>query len=247
MFAGPVFSREVMSAPRRPRLYVWRAAYVGALLVLLSTFWQVLTGTQTVSDTGELARFGVTSFQILAPLQLAATLFFAALSAAGAVAVEKDRRTLDLLLLTRLSNVELVLGKLFSSLLIVVSLVLAALPLFMLVALLGGVSFLQIGRVVAVAVASAMVAGSLGTLLAFWREKTFQALATTLLAIVLWLGAGEALTAGAWAKACGACRPATGPRPSAPGARRFRRRNPLSIPATARPRHSGRGARPTCS
>ena len=111
---------------------------MGALLVLLSTFWQVLTGTQTVSDTGELARFGVTSFQILAPLQLAATLFFAALSAAGAVAVEKDRRTLDLLLLTRLSNVELVLGKLFSSLLIVVSLVLAALPLFMLVGALGG-------------------------------------------------------------------------------------------------------------
>ncbi len=171
MFAGPVFSREVMSAPRRPRLYAWRAAYVGGLLVLLSTAWQVLTGTQNISDTGELARFGVMSFQILAPLQLAVALFFAALSSAGAVAVEKDRRTLDLLLLTRLSNVELVLGKLFSSLLSIASLILAALPFFMLLALLGGVSFAQIGRVVAVAFASAIAAGSLGTLLAFWREK----------------------------------------------------------------------------
>jgi ABC-type transport system involved in multi-copper enzyme maturation permease subunit len=197
LFAGPVFSREVISAPRRPRLYAWRAAYVGGLLVLLSTAWQVLTGTQNISDTGELARFGVMSFQILAPLQLAVALFFAALSSAGAVAVEKDRRTLDLLLLTRLSNVELVLGKLFSSLLSIASLILAALPFFMLLALLGGVSFAQIGRVVAVAFASAIAAGSLGTLLAFWREKTFQALATTLLAVVLWLALGEALAAGA--------------------------------------------------
>ena len=192
MLAGPVFSREVTSAPRRPRLYIWRAAYVGALLVLLSTAWQVLTGTQTVTDTGELARFGIRAFQLLAPLQLAVSLFFGALSSAGAVAAEKDRRTLDLLLLTRISNVELVLGKLFASLLSIVSLVLAVLPLFMLVALLGGVSFRQVGRVVAVALASAITAGSLGTLLAFWREKTFQALATTLLAIVLWLGIGEA-------------------------------------------------------
>lgn len=198
MLAGPVFSREVMSAPRRPRLYIWRAAYVGALLVLLSTAWQVLTGTQTVTDTGELARFGILAFQLLAPLQLAVSLFFAALSSAGAVAAEKDRRTLDLLLLTRISNVELVLGKLFASLLSIVSLVLAALPLFMLVTLLGGVSFEQVARVEAVALASAVTAGSLGTLLAFWREKTFQALATTLLAIVLWLGIGEALAAGAF-------------------------------------------------
>ena len=84
-------------------------------------------------DPGDLARFGVTSFQILAPLQLAVALFFAALSSAGNVAAEKDRRTLDLLLLTRISNSELVVGKLLASLLSVLTLIVAALPLFMLV------------------------------------------------------------------------------------------------------------------
>ncbi len=196
MFAGPVFSREVVSAPRRPRLYASRAAYVGVLLVLLSTAWQVLTGTQTVRNTGDLSRFGVTSFQILAPLQLAVVLFLAALSSAGAVASEKDRRTLDLLLLTRLSNVELVVGKLLASLLSVGTLVVAALPVFMIVALLGGISFAQIARVFGVALLSAAAAGSIGCLLAFWREKTFQSLAITLLALVLWLGLGEVMAAG---------------------------------------------------
>jgi ABC-type transport system involved in multi-copper enzyme maturation permease subunit len=203
LFAGPVFTREVVSAPRRPRLYALRAAYVGGLLVLLSTVWQVVTGTQTVRTTGDLARFGVSSFQLLAPLQLAVALFFAALTSAGAVAAEKDRRTLDLLLLTRLSNAELVLGKLLASLLAIVPLVFAALPMFMLTALLGGVSFAQIGRIFAVALASAVTAGSIGTLFAFWREKTFQSLATTLLALVLWVGAGQVLAAGALGEALG--------------------------------------------
>lgn len=192
MFVGPVFTREVVTAPRRARLYVARAAYVLALLVLLTTAWQVLAGTQEVRNLGDLARFGATVFAILAPLQLAVTMFFAALSAASAVAAEKDRQTLTLLLLTHLSNVELVLGKLMAAMLNVFTLILAALPLFMLLSLLGGVSFEQIGRVFAVTVAAAFAAGSLGSTLALWREKTFQTLAMTAMAMVIWLAACEA-------------------------------------------------------
>ena len=69
-------------------------------------------------------------FQILAPLQLALATFFAALLAASEVAHEKDRRTLVLLLLTNLSNSELVLGKLLASLLTVLVALAAALPVF---------------------------------------------------------------------------------------------------------------------
>ena len=62
-------AREMVIAPRRTRIYVARAAYVAALLVLMSTAWLVLTGTQLVRDVGDLARFGAVLFQILAPLQ----------------------------------------------------------------------------------------------------------------------------------------------------------------------------------
>jgi ABC-type transport system involved in multi-copper enzyme maturation permease subunit len=86
------------------------------------TAYLLLTGTQRIRDLGDLARFGTLLFQILAPLQLALALFFSALLAASAVAQEKDRRTLVLLLLTNLSNSELVLGKLCASLIHVVML-----------------------------------------------------------------------------------------------------------------------------
>lgn len=202
MLVGPVFTREAVTAPRRARLYIARAAYGAALLILVTTAWQVLAGTQEVRNLGDLARFGATVFAIVAPLQLTVTMFFAALSAASAVAAEKDRQTLTLLLLTHLSNVELVLGKLAAALLGVVTLIVTALPLFMLLTLLGGVSFEQIGRVFAVTLASAIAAGSLGSTFALWREKTYQTLAMTALSLVLWLAAGEvafkAATANNW-------------------------------------------------
>ena len=112
------------------------------------------------------------------------------------MAQEKDRRTLVLLLLTNLTNSELVLGKLLASLLNVLVLISAALPLFMLTALFGGVAFGQIGRVFAVTLATAVVAGSLGSTIGLWREKTFQTLALTVLSLSLWLAVGEAMARG---------------------------------------------------
>jgi ABC-type transport system involved in multi-copper enzyme maturation permease subunit len=194
---GPVFTREVAIAPRRVKLYVARTTYALALLVLMSTAWLVLTGTQLVRDVGDLARFGAVVFQILAPLQLALAIFFSALLAASEVAHEKDRKTLVLLLLTNLSNAELVLGKLLASLLNVLVMLAAALPVFLLAALLGGVSYGQIARAMAVTLATVLCCGSLGSLLALWREKTFQALAMTVLVLVLWLAVGEIVACGA--------------------------------------------------
>jgi ABC-type transport system involved in multi-copper enzyme maturation permease subunit len=115
---------------------------------------------------------------------------------ASAVSQEKDRKTLLLLLLTNLTNSELVLGKLLASVLTVIVMLTAALPLFMLSALLGGISFEQIARVFAVSLAAALFSGSLGSTIALWREKTFQALALTALVLVFWLAWWELVAAG---------------------------------------------------
>ena len=196
MLFGPVFTREVVIAPRRTRIYIARSAYAAALLLLICTAWLVLTGTQIVRDVSDLAQFAGLIFQILARLQLALAVFFSAMLAASAVAQEKDRKTFVLLLLTNLSDHELVLGKLLASLLNVLVMFAAGVPVFMLLALLGGISVEQIARTTAVTAASILVCGSLGSTLALWREKTFQALALFVLILVLWLALGEMLAAG---------------------------------------------------
>ena len=196
MFVGPVFYREAETTPRRSRHYVFRTIYVLALLVLICTAWFVLAGVQIISTVGDMARFGALLFKILAPVQLALITFLAAFGTASAVSQEKDRRTLILLLMTRLSNGELVVGKLLASLLEIFVLILAALPVFLLVTLLGGVSNGQIARVFLITLTTGLAAGSLGSMLGLWREKTFQSLALTALTIVLWSAVWEAVHAG---------------------------------------------------
>ena len=190
-----MFTREAAVAPRRVSFYAARAIFVAAMFALTLTAWQLLVGSQRLESVGDLAWFGAAAFQILAPLQLAVAMPFAALLVASAVAIEKDRKTLDLLLLTSLSNSELVLGKLLAGMLSVIVLVVATVPLLMIIALLGGVSTGQILRVEAAVLASALLAGSLGSTIALWREKTFQALAMTALLLVLWLLGWEIVSA----------------------------------------------------
>ena len=117
MLIGPIFSRELVTAPRRVQHFVYRAVYGTALFVLMWTAWLILTGMQIVRTVQDMARFGSNLFLILSLLQLALLTFLAALGSASAVSQEKDKKTILLLLMTRLSNHELVLGKLLASLL----------------------------------------------------------------------------------------------------------------------------------
>ena len=193
---GPIFKREAAVAPRRVWFYASPTVFVAALFAFALTSWQLLVGSQRIENLGDLAWFGAAVFQVLAPLQLAVAMPFGALLVASAVALEKDRKTLDLLLMTNLTNTELVLGKLLAGMLMVLLVIVATLPLFMIVALLGGVSTTQILQVLSVTLASALAAGSLGSTAALWREKTFQALAMTMLVLVLWLVAWEIVGTG---------------------------------------------------
>ncbi len=193
MLVGPVFSREAVVSPRRVRHYVARTVYALSLLLLICTAWMVLAGTQIIRNVGDMARFGTILFQILAPLQLAVILFLSAVQAASSVSIEKDKQTLILLLMSRLTNSELVLGKLLASLLNNGVMLMTSLPIFMLIVLFGGTSFQQVGWTFAVTLIAALAAGSLGNTIALWRDKTFQALALVALAIVFWIGAAEGI------------------------------------------------------
>lgn len=195
VLAGPIFSRELLTSPRQIQFFLLRAGYVAALFVLTYTAGQATFGWQQVSHVGDLARFGTLLFQLFSAVQLLLVLFFAPLFAASRVAQEKDRQTLVLLLMTDLRDRELVLGKLLASLLSSAALLTASIPVFTLVYLLGGVSLAQIGWSVALCAATGFAAGSWGSLVAFWREKTFQTLAISALGIVLFIGVVEALQA----------------------------------------------------
>jgi ABC-type transport system involved in multi-copper enzyme maturation permease subunit len=193
---GPIFLREWLSSPRRTRHYTQRIAYVAALFSLVCTVWLLLAGLQQVRNLGDFSQFGMMAFQIVAPFQLIVLMFLAAVAAANQICHEKDRRTFDLLLLTELSNSQIVLGKFLAGLLNVLQLFLASIPLLLLLTLLGGVSPRQVLAVCLVTAATIFWSASLGTTIAFWREKTFQTLAMITLGLVLWCVIWEPVAAG---------------------------------------------------
>ncbi len=197
---GPIFARELVTVPRRGGHYGSRAALVGLLGILGVTAWQATVGFARDPGLGETARFGGLLFQLVAFVQLLLLTFFAVLSAASAVAQEKDRRTFILLLITDMRDAEIVLGKLLGALLPIAVQLLVTAPVLL---VLGGVDPEQVVQAVLVTGATATAAGSLGGLVALWREKTFQAIALSVLFLVLYqcltiaLGAvGPAVAAG---------------------------------------------------
>ena len=195
LFAGPIIAREFLTAPRPIRFYVTRAAFAAGTFILMWTAWQSLVGWREVSEIGVLARFGAILYLLVALLQLTLLLFFAPLSAATAVSHEKDRRTFLLLLMTDLSDLEIVLGKLSASFIQILTVLVAGLPVLCLCALLGGISFWQVANLYAVTIASGLTGGAMGLLIALWRDRTFQSVSLTILFVVLSIVAVEGIAA----------------------------------------------------
>jgi ABC-type transport system involved in multi-copper enzyme maturation permease subunit len=183
---GPIFAREFLTVPRRASHYTARAASLGLLWVVGVTAWLATNAFGRAPTLGESARFGLLVFQVFTFVQLTLVLFSAPLSAATAVAREKDRRTFVLLLMTDLRDYEIVLGKLLGSLLPILLVLLGSLPVLGMLLLLGGIAPFQVVQSWLILGATAFAAGSLGGLIALWRDRTFQALALSLLSLVLY-------------------------------------------------------------
>ncbi len=195
---GPVFNREAMVVPKRSKTFLARAVYILVLFLLLCTGYLVLDGSRSLRTTADAARFGGWMFALLSPLQLLVLSSLAAVGAASSVAQEKDRRTLILLLMTRLSGFEVVVGKLAASLLSPLSMLLCALPLFLILPLLGGVSPSQVLSVFVVTATTVVFAATVGTVVGLWREKTFQAIALTVLLLLMYIAIAELVSMTGW-------------------------------------------------
>ncbi|MBN74056.1 MAG: hypothetical protein CME32_32795 [Gimesia sp.] len=227
MFNNPIFIREALTSPRQIRHYLIRSGYVAAVFILIFTAGQTILGTQQIQTTtiGEFARLGNLIFQMISFLQLLLVMFFTLLFSAGSIAQEKDRGTLILLLMTELKDRELVSGKTQSSLLIVYVLLAASVPVCIFLHLLGGVELAQILWMELICLITVYATGSWAALVAFWREKTFQTLAISVLGMVVFLGVVELLV--------GLVGPASAIRPWIAGLNPFRALyeilNPLSL------------------
>lgn len=183
---GPVLKLDLVRTSRRGRTFLFRTAYAFALLVVLYLLYRQWFGPEAGSpwdlsarpriSLKETAQFAESFFHAFLLAQLGAVFVFTPAYVAGTIAEEKDRRTLEFLFVSDLTNREIVYSKLAARLLHLVLLLLTGLPVLMLATFFGGIAPEQ---VIAGFVSNGMTMLSLaGTSLvcSVYAERTLTAL-----------------------------------------------------------------------
>jgi ABC-type transport system involved in multi-copper enzyme maturation permease subunit len=201
---GPVLFYELVRLARRNRYFLLRLLYVAAVSALL--YWQYddfLTkprtvwgpgparfssqGIMTVSQGAEFAEQFFNKFMVF---QFALVLLLTPIYTAGAIAEEKDRKTLEFILATDLASREIVLSKLFSRLANLSLIVMTGLPIVSLMQFLGGVDpDLLLASFAALALTITSVA-ALSILFSVYSRKPRDAILLTYLAVAAYIGIG---------------------------------------------------------
>ena len=135
------------------------------------------------------AEIGRTMFTALLMLLTLIVLVLAPASTAGAISLEREKQTLDLLITTPISSLAIVLGKLVSALSWVFLLLLASIPVTALVFTFGGVGPEDMVKGYVVLVGTAFFYGALGLFVSALVKRTQAATVINLVAAI-------ALTAG---------------------------------------------------
>jgi ABC-2 type transport system permease protein len=148
------------------------------LLVVAGFAWMIETFAERVyanSFSGSLsvsADIGRELFAAIVMLLTLTVLVLAPASTAGAISMEREKQTLDLLTTTPISSLAIILGKLISALSWVLLLLLASIPVTALVFTFGGVGPEDLVRAYVVLVATALVFGSIGLFVSALVKRT---------------------------------------------------------------------------
>jgi ABC-type transport system involved in multi-copper enzyme maturation permease subunit len=119
--------------------------------------------------------------------QLAMVLLVAPAATAGAICLDRARGTLAHMLMTDLSSLEIVLGKLAARMVPVLGVLLCILPIPALGTLLGGIDPQMVGGALLVALGVAASGCAAALAISTWGTKTHEVLLTTYAAWALWL------------------------------------------------------------
>lgn len=184
----PVLMKEMRSRMRGNRapilLFVCTALTVGVALLMQ---WLVWPQMSSLPDSYRTTLFGKLFFLALTLVEGLICLFIIPALTAGAITLEKEQQTIELLFLTRLSGKNILLGKLLSALSLIGIILLCALPVEAIVFLVGGVSLSQLFWDSALIFTAAALLGAVGINFSVRTAKSSVAIILSYGACLAWL------------------------------------------------------------
>lgn len=175
-------AKRRMRSIRTPMLLTLYALLLAAL-ALLTVYSPFLKPYVRLGDMTS----GVTGYQLMLILQFGLLLLVAPAITSGSISGERERQTLDLLLVTNTGAWQIVFGKLMESFAFLALMVLCALPAMSMVLLLGSVTFGQLMLSVLFLLVVAFAGLCVGLFCSTFMKRTVSA---TVMAYLMMLGIG---------------------------------------------------------
>ncbi len=192
MIVNPVLAKEL-----RDRVRTWRSPlmitmYLGVLAGVSGLYFYLETrynygGTQAL-------RLGVNIFTILSILQLGLIAVLTPGMTAAIISGERERQTLPLLQVTRLSSFSIVIGKLLSAISYIVFLILISMPIYSLAFLFGGVAMKELLLVILITLVTTVTLAAIGLFCSALFKRTTTAIIISYL-ITLFIFVGTLISA----------------------------------------------------
>lgn len=173
MNINPVLLKEL-----KVRMRGWKAAGIIALyLLVLSLVALFIIYTTFMNPYGSSIdpQVSIGAYTGLAVIQFILIMFIVPALTAGAIAGEREKQTLDLVLCTKLRPISIITGKLFASTGQTLLLIIASLPLFSMVFLFGGISIIEIIQLFGFYIITAVTIGSIGIFFSTYLRRTTAA------------------------------------------------------------------------
>ncbi len=171
-------ARRRMRSIRTPLLLTLYALLL-AVVAYLAVYRPFVGATVTLADM----RGSVTGYALLVILQFGLIVLVAPAMTAGSISGERERQTLDLLLVTNTGTLRLVLGKLMESFGFLALMVLCSMPVLSLVLLTGGATLLQVLTSVAFLLLTALAALCVGLFCSTMFKRTVTATVVSYLTV----------------------------------------------------------------
>lgn len=177
MKINPVLRNESKLTVRTPRFTVMLLIYVAVLSAGALIFYN--SYSSEIYASGINMQGSITLYVIMAVIQAVLLMFIVPSLTATSICSEREKQTLDILLSTRLSPLQIILGKLSASSLKVIMLVVCTIPLYAICGLIGGVKLSNILALVGYFIICTIFVGSLGVLVSSYSKTSKAATALT--------------------------------------------------------------------
>ena len=184
---GPVFRAECLTTTRRWQVYAGRSLLIASVLAAMILIWLTRLPGKQLTLIQENAAVGLALVDAIMSVELVLAIAIVPAAAAGAICQDKMRGGLMLMMVTDLSDAEIVLGKLASRLVTILGIVACGLPVLAILTSLGGVDPLAILADSMVIVGVAVLGVSLALTFSVWATRPHEALMATYAAFAIWL------------------------------------------------------------